>query len=158
MKDYPRAARVSAQLHQELPALVRELTDPRVAKVNVTGVDVTHDMRNANVRVSMFGDDDETLKIAVKALNGAAGRLHRALTARLRMRYVPVLHFQGDWGLRQGDHVQGLIRQAVRRDAAAKRAAPDAIQAPAPGAVPSVDGTTDHSADPGIDRKSPDAE
>jgi ribosome-binding factor A len=158
MKDYPRAARVSAQLHQELPALVRELTDPRVAKVNVTGVDVTHDMRNANVRVSMFGDDDETLKIAVKALNGAAGRLHRALTARLRMRYVPVLHFQGDWGLRQGDHVQGLIRQAVRRDAAAKRAAPDATQAAAPSAEPIVDSATDPSVEHRADREGTDPE
>lgn len=114
-KDYPRSARLGAQIHLELGPLLRELTDPRIAKVNVTAVEVTQDMRHANVLVSML-DDDEPLKAAVKALNGAAGRLHRALVARLHIRYVPALHFQGDWALREGDRVQALIRQAVASD------------------------------------------
>ena len=115
VKDYPRAARLSSQLHQELSGLLRELTDPRVAKVNITSVEVSHDLRNVNVLVSML-DGDESLKAAVKALNGAAGRLHRALGARLRLRYVPALHFQGDWALREGDRVHDLIRDAIARD------------------------------------------
>ncbi|MFA5941729.1 MAG: 30S ribosome-binding factor RbfA [Sinimarinibacterium sp.] len=117
MKEYPRKLRIGAQLHGELAALVRnELSDPRVAGVTVTAVDVSPDLRNARVLVSLLGDDRK-LADAVDGLNHAAGRLRGALGKRLTLRYVPQLHFAPDIGLREGDRVNALIRDAVRRDA-----------------------------------------
>ncbi|MEQ1437721.1 30S ribosome-binding factor RbfA [Fontimonas sp. SYSU GA230001] len=117
MKDYPRKLRIGAQIHSELAALVRdELSDPRVADVTITSVDVSPDLRNARVLVSLLGDD-QRLADAVEGLQHAAGRLRGVLGRRLSLRYVPQLRFAADVGLREGDRLNALIRDAVRRDA-----------------------------------------
>lgn len=116
-KEYPRKVRVAAQLQAELATLIREqLSDPRVVGVTVTEVNVSPDMQNARVSVSLLGSD-ERLKDAVKGLARAAGKLRHDLGARLRMRYVPHLHFVADHALREGDRISAMIRAAVSSDA-----------------------------------------
>lgn len=117
MKEYPRRLRINTQLQSELAQLVRgELSDPRVAGVTVTAVDVSPDLRNARVSVSVLGDDAQ-LAEAIAGLGSATGRLRHALGSRLRLRHVPQLQFVADVALRRGDRVHALIREAVRRDA-----------------------------------------
>lgn len=118
MKEYARKVRINTQLRAELSVLVRsELSDPRVAGVTVTSVDVSPDLRNARVAVSLLGDDAQ-LAEAVKGLNRAGGRLRARLGGRLRLRYVPELRFVPDVALRESDHLNALIHEAVRSDAA----------------------------------------
>jgi ribosome-binding factor A len=115
-KEYPRKLRLNVQIQRELTTLIRnELTDPRVAGVTVTTVDVAPDMRQANVTVSLLGPDDQ-LKTAVKALNHAAGKLRHGLGVNLRLRYVPQVHFRPDVALREGDRIAQIIRKAVADD------------------------------------------
>ncbi|SFF34040.1 ribosome-binding factor A [Fontimonas thermophila] len=117
MREYPRKLRLNAQLQAELAVLIRdELSDPRVAGVTVTAVDVSPDLRNARVSVSLLGDDAR-LAEAVEGLNHAAGRLRHGLGRRLSLRYIPQLQFLADVGMRDGDRLHALIRDAVRRDA-----------------------------------------
>lgn len=116
MKEYPRKLRLNTQLQRELAGLIREsLTDPRVAGVSLTHVDVSPDLRNATVLVSVLGTDAE-LDAAIRALGGAVPLLRKQLGARLRMRYVPQLHFRGDTQLRKADRLSQLIREAVSAD------------------------------------------
>jgi ribosome-binding factor A len=116
MREYPRKLRINTQLQGELAALIRgELSDPRVVGVTVTGVDVSPDLRNARVTVSLLGDD-QRLKEALKGLAHAAGKLRHELGERLSLRYVPQLHFTADLALREGDRISALIRTAVRSD------------------------------------------
>jgi ribosome-binding factor A len=116
-REFPRALRLNAQIQRELVELIREeLSDPRIGSITVTSVDVSRDLRDARVSVSLLGDDAQ-LKEAVVALKGAAGLLRKALAARMSLRTVPALIFKADWDLRQADHVQGLIRNAVAADA-----------------------------------------
>ena len=47
-KEYARTERVADHLQRELAALIqREMRDPRVGMVSVTGVDVSRDLRHA---------------------------------------------------------------------------------------------------------------
>ncbi len=115
-KEYPRKLRLNVQIQRELTTLIRtELTDPRVAGITVTTVDVAPDMRQANVTVSLLGPDEQ-LKVAVKALNHAAGKLRHGLGVNLRLRFVPQLHFKADVALREGDRIAQIIRKAVAED------------------------------------------
>jgi ribosome-binding factor A len=129
VKDYPRAARINTQLQQELSDLLRSgiLRDPRLhdAVLTVTAVEAAQDLGSARVFVSWFGDD-EGLEECVRALNRAAGKLRHALGERLRMRYVPTLHFAADRALREGDRLSALINKVVAEDA---RAAEEAAAA-----------------------------
>ncbi|MCK9192444.1 MAG: 30S ribosome-binding factor RbfA [Nevskia sp.] len=115
-REYSRTLRINTQLQRELSDVIRdELTDPRIGNVTVTQVTVSPDVRNARVMVSML-DTDAALAEAVKALNGANGRLRHLLSDRMRIRYVPQLHFSADVALREGDRIGGLIRAAREQD------------------------------------------
>lgn len=117
MKEYPRKLRLNTQLQRELAELIVDtLTDPRVAGVSITQVDVAPDLRNATVRVSSLKSDAE-LAEAVKALHRAVPLLRRQLGARLHMRYTPQLHFRADTQMREADRLTRLIRDAVASDA-----------------------------------------
>jgi ribosome-binding factor A len=116
VKEYPRKARLDTQIQHELAEIIRdELSDPRVQGVTVTRADVAPDLRNATVKVSVLGTDDE-LKAAVAGLKHASGKLRHELGRRLRLRLVPTLHFSADTQLREADRISELIRNAVRQD------------------------------------------
>jgi ribosome-binding factor A len=115
-KDFSRKSRIDVQLQRELTGLIRdELTDPRVTNVTVTRVDVSPDLRNARVLISVLGDDSR-IGDAATALNHAAGRLRHGLGVRTRLRYVPQLHFAGDVQLIEASRLNHLIRDARRED------------------------------------------
>ena len=96
--DARRAARVAAAIRQELAEIIGyEMEDPRVAEVTVTGVEVSRDLRLAQVRVAAGGDADQQ-RAAVAALEGARHWIRRELAGRLRLWRIPEFHFQADAG------------------------------------------------------------
>ena len=79
-------------------ALAREIRDPRVGFVTLTGVTVTQDLSHAKIRVSVPGDEDAKQK-ALEGLRSAAGFLRTRVAKALTTRTVPELHFELDRGL-----------------------------------------------------------
>lgn len=126
-KEYPRAARINAQLQRELTELIRsELRDPRVAGAGVTSVEVSPDMRHARVAVNVLSLDKKA-DGAAKALNGAAGKLRHSLKIRLAIKHIPELHFVADNMQQAVASVSKLITEArgADRKAAADRGEPE---------------------------------
>ena len=116
--EYSRSIRVADQIQREIALLVaRELADPRVGEVTVSGVDLSPDMRNAKVLVTPGHETDGDA--SVDALNRAAGFLRSRLGRRVRLRRVPRLVFEHDRTLEQALRIDALIDAAV----AAKRPA-----------------------------------
>jgi ribosome-binding factor A len=127
-KEYPRTARLNAQIQRELADIIRdELRDPRVRGVTLTSVEVAPDMRHAKIHVSVLALDGKPAE-AAKALNGAAGRLRQTLKQRLKIKHIPELHFHGDATAAHADHLNRLIREARDEDRhhAHDRGEPDA--------------------------------
>ena len=127
-REYPRTARINAQIQRELVELIRdELRDPRVKGVTLTSVEVSPDMRNARIHVSVLALDGKPAEAAV-ALNGAAPKLRQALKHRLKIRHIPELRFHGDATAATADHINKLIRDAREEDQhhAHDRGEPDA--------------------------------
>ena len=113
--QYSRSIRVSDQIQREIALLVaREVADPRVGAVTVSGVDLSPDMRHARVLVTPGRGTDG--KATVDALNRAAGFLRSRLCRRVRMRRVPRLVFEHDRTLEQALHIDALIDAAVAAD------------------------------------------
>ena len=104
-----RSFRVADQIQRDLAELIRELKDPRIGMVTITGVDVTPDYAHATVRFSLLvGDTTE----CETALNEAAGFLRNGLFKRLSIHTVPTLHFQFDRTTERAAELNALIRQA----------------------------------------------
>lgn len=121
MREFPRKLRLNTQMQRELVDLIDcELTDPRVAGVSITQVDVAPDLRNATIMVSSLKSDAE-LADAVKALNGAAGRLRKGVGSRLKLRQIPQFHFRADMQLREAARITQLIHIAIDEDARVAR-------------------------------------
>jgi ribosome-binding factor A len=96
-------------------AMARELRDPRVGFVTITGVLVTNDLSHARVMVSVPGEDAEKAR-ALEGLQSAAGFL-RSLAARTpTTRTVPELHFELDRGLEHAARINELLNTIRQED------------------------------------------
>lgn len=114
-RDYPRRYRVADQIQRELGDLLRGVKDPRVqGLVTVSGIDVSPDLRNAKVYVTVLESAEPEATVA--ALNHAAGYLRGRLGERLELRSVPRLVFHYDASLDQAERVQRLLRDALDED------------------------------------------
>jgi len=111
-KSPNRAQRVSDQIQRDLAELIaREVRDPRVGMVTISGIELTPDYAHAKVYFTVIGTPPEG---AVAGLNAAAGMLHNQLFKRLRIHTVPRLVFVHDVSLERGFAMDGLIREAMR--------------------------------------------
>lgn len=111
-----RTDRVSDLLRIELSELIlREIKDPRIKLVSLTGVEVTSDLRRATVRVSALGDDAQREE-AVEALRHARGFLRTELSHRLRTRTTPELIFELDRGAEHSQKISDLLESLHGRD------------------------------------------
>ena len=112
-----RTERVSELIRHELSdLLLRELRDPRLdGVISITRVEVSPDLYNARVSVSVMSEtaspDD-----ALKALNAAAGYLHKELVHRLDMRRVPFLTFHLDKSIEEGAAVLAQLDQVIQAE------------------------------------------
>ena len=104
-----RQEKVQEQLVQEISELIqREVRDPRVGFVTLTGAEISRDLRHAKVYVSMMGDD-EARKQSLKALNGASGMLRGEFARRAHLRVAPELEFRFDEGIERGARIFELL-------------------------------------------------
>jgi ribosome-binding factor A len=111
-----RTDRLSDLLRAELSELIlREIKDPRIKLVSLTGVEVTSDLRRAIVRVSVLGEESQREE-AVEALRHARGFLRTELAHRLRTRVTPELVFELDRGAEHSQKISDLLESLHGRD------------------------------------------
>lgn len=107
-----RTERVNDLIRDELSELLlREVNDPRLGGlISITRVDVSPDLYNARVHVSVM-DGADRQKEALKALNAAASFFHRELKHRLQIRRVPFLTFHLDSSIEQAARILSLMEE-----------------------------------------------
>jgi len=112
-----RSQRVSTAVREELSEIIGfELSDPRLAIVDVTDVTVSPDSRHALVKVSLGGDEQEQNQ-ALAALDRARHYLRHELASRLNLRKVPELHFEPDCYPDAATRVEVLLKRAKKKRA-----------------------------------------
>jgi ribosome-binding factor A len=104
-----RSFRVADQIQRDLAELVRELKDPRIGMLTISGVEVSPDYAHAKVRFSLLVGDPAECEVA---LNEAAGYLRNGLFKRLALHTVPTLHFEFDRTTERAAELNALIRSA----------------------------------------------
>jgi ribosome-binding factor A len=93
-------------------AILADLKDPRVADVTVTYVEVSPDMRQAKVHVSVMGDDAKQ-KLCLEGLQSSAGFLQTKIGKRIDTRYTPRLRFELDMGVKQSLAIAQLLHDVL---------------------------------------------
>jgi ribosome-binding factor A len=94
-------------------AILTELRDPRVQNVTVVGVEVTPDMREAKVIVSVMGSEAQQ-RTVLKGLQNSVGFLQSKIADRIETRYIPRLSFVIDDGVKKSVAVQQILEQIAK--------------------------------------------
>jgi len=102
MTTFKRAQRVAERIMIEVSdILIREVGDPRMQQLTITGVKVSDDLRLAKIYYVEMGQDDSRRETQ-EALQKATGFMRRELGKRLALRYVPEIMFFVDASERTG--------------------------------------------------------
>ncbi len=120
MREFKRTDRVADQLQKELAVLIqREVKDPRLGMVTVSGVTVSRDLGYSDVYVTLLGEQEpERIKENLQVLKRAAGFLRSQIAKRIKLRHVPELRFHFDESVVRGQQLSSLIDEAVTTDRA----------------------------------------
>ena len=85
--------------------------DPRlVGMVTVTAVDVTSDLRQAKIYVSILGSDTERAS-TVEALGSLTSHLRSRLARSLQLRVAPEISFKLDESVARAARIESLLAQ-----------------------------------------------
>ncbi len=95
-------------------AILTEIRDPRVKDVTVIGVEVTPDMREAVVSVSVMGDEAQK-QLSLRGLQNSAGFLQSRIANRIDTRFTPRLRFELNRGI-ENALVVGELLGKIRRE------------------------------------------
>jgi ribosome-binding factor A len=91
-------------------AIAKDLKDPRVGFVTVTGVKTSPDLRHARVYVSVLGDDQKR-SASIDGLRSAHGFLQRRLADELTLKHTPSLTFEYDDSVDRSMRITRLIAE-----------------------------------------------
>lgn len=120
-----RLQRVADQVQRELASIIqREVKDPRLGMISVTGVEVSRDLAYADVFVTALGGASDDLENdsrdkhanVEEVLNHASGFLRSLLARELSIRTTPRLRFHYDESISRGRYMSTLIDNAVDSD------------------------------------------
>lgn len=89
-------------------AIAKDLQDPRIGFVTVTGVKTSPDLRHARVYVSVLGDE-RTREQSLEGLRSAHGFLQGRIATELSLKQTPTLEFSYDESIDRGMRISELI-------------------------------------------------
>ena len=96
-------------------AIAHRLSDPRIEGfVSVTRVELTPDLRGANVFISIFGSDQAGQNKTFAAITHARSRIQALLAGRIQSKFCPVLRFYTDEKFKKTLETMELIDKAVK--------------------------------------------
>ncbi|WP_026074104.1 30S ribosome-binding factor RbfA [Brevibacillus massiliensis] len=106
-----RMNRVGEEIKKELSLILqRGMKDPRIGFVTVTGVEVTNDLQQAKVFVSVFGSPEQR-EASLAGLQKAKGYLRTEIGRRIQLRHVPDLIFKLDESIDYGNKIESILRK-----------------------------------------------
>ncbi len=109
-----RPNRVGEQMKKELGEIItRKIKDPRIGFVTVTDVQVTGDLQQATVYISVLGDQEQR-ENTLKGLAKAKGFIRSEIGQRIRLRKTPEITFEFDESIDYGNRIDTLLHQIAR--------------------------------------------
>ena len=109
MSNQLRVEKLQELIKQEVgKILLMDIKDSRIGFVTVTGVEMTGDLREAKIFVSIMGNDEQ-IKSSWEGLQSALGYIRREIGRRIKIRFTPEISFALDKSLDYSEHIQKLL-------------------------------------------------
>lgn len=107
-----RAGRINEEAKKEISYIIQnDIKDPRLtAMVSITNVDITKDLKYAQVFVSLFGSDEAKVN-TMEALKSSVSFIRRELAHRMSLRNTPELILKEDNSIEKGMHIDSILHK-----------------------------------------------
>lgn len=108
-----RGERLNAEFQKEIYDVIkRKLKNPLVTEMfSVTKADVSKDLKNAKVFISVFSTNKEKAKTTFDAIVSDAKKIRYELAHSMNIRSVPELHFINDDSMEYSQKISGLLNK-----------------------------------------------
>jgi len=104
--------RVNESVRAVVAEAVSDLKDPRIGLVTITGVEVSPDLRQGRVFVSVLGGERKR-RASLAGLQSAHGFLQGRIARELNLKRTPQLSFEYDPTVERGVRMTKLIDELV---------------------------------------------
>jgi ribosome-binding factor A len=110
--EYQRSDRVGDLLLELVSQLLmREVNDPRVGAVTLTGADVSKDLRHAKIYFNLLTGSEKKTE-ALAGLKSAAGFIRGKVAKDLKLRIVPTIEFVYDDTEDRAQRIDELLKKS----------------------------------------------
>lgn len=111
-RSVSRTDRLNEEFKREISEIIsRRLKNPAITEmVSVMRVETAGDLSHARVYVSVFSKDPAKKAATFAAVKSEAGRIRKELSAVMRIRTVPELHFFEDDSMEYSDRINKLLK------------------------------------------------
>ncbi|MCW7755180.1 30S ribosome-binding factor RbfA [Desulfobotulus sp. H1] len=116
MKASPRADRIRGRILEVVAGLLsRDIQDPRLHLVTITGVDISRDLRIATIFFTTVSGPQAQAD-ALKGFESAKGFIKRHAAKELGLQYMPDLRFRHDDSFDYGARMEKKLREVMAED------------------------------------------
>jgi ribosome-binding factor A len=117
MHPYKRSVRISDLIKEEAAKIITQrLDNPKLGFVTVTGAKVSDDLRHATIFISVL--DESRRGTTLQVLDASKPFIKSELARKVRIRYMPKIHFQIDAGVEYGKKIDKIMREIDIKDSA----------------------------------------
>ncbi|OGL41756.1 MAG: ribosome-binding factor A [Candidatus Schekmanbacteria bacterium RIFCSPHIGHO2_02_FULL_38_11] len=109
--NYKRVDRINELILEEISdILLKEIKDPRIGFVTITGVETSVDLSYAKVSVSIIGEQEKR-ESGIEGLKSASGYIRLLLKKRISVRRIPEIEFVYDSSIEYGDRINKILQK-----------------------------------------------
>jgi ribosome-binding factor A len=110
-----RSDRLAELLLEDVAELLnREVNDPRIVPVTLTGAAVSKDLKQARIYFSLL-DESQNRDAVLSGLRSATAFIRARVAKRLKLRFVPTIEFLYDEASAQAARIEQLLREVKPR-------------------------------------------
>jgi len=106
-----RTIRVSEVLRKELGMLLTRCQDLENRLVTISAIDVSPDLREAFIYISMLDTDEQNVSEVMDILDKHRRDWQKAIARRVRTKNTPSLRFRFDPAMERGDRVMSILEE-----------------------------------------------
>lgn len=111
-----RSKQIAIQIKNEIGHLLQtRVKDPLIGFVTITHVHLSNDLRNAKIYFSVLGNEVQKTN-SLKGLQRARTYIQNEIGARLRLRYLPIIHFFLDESYEYQEHINQILKSIKSAD------------------------------------------
>ena len=108
-----RERRLNNEFRKNIYEILKyEIKNPEITEMfTVMEVDVTQDLKYADVIISVYSASEEKKQKTLNAITESAGAVRKILSGKMHIRTVPELRFKADTSYASGQHIDELLEK-----------------------------------------------